>query len=545
MRPGRSHTAQDVLRAVSRRGLLMIVPFLVISLATIAVARHLPNRYRSETLILIVPQRIPEAYVRSTVTGRIEDRLKSISQQILSRTRLERVIQDFNLYVEQRGRLPMEDVVEGMRSDIMVETVKGDAFRVAYTAEDARTAMKVTERLASMFVEENLRDREVLADGTNQFLESQLEDARRRLVEQEKKLEEYRLQHSGELPSQLQSNLQVIQTTQLQVQALLDSLSRDRDRRALLDRSIRDVEELESAPAQVRSIPAAGDVPATVGTSPAEQLELATKTLSALELRLKSEHPDVIQMKRLVNELQARVGAEASEKGSSPPSQLVSAAEVAKEKRIRAMRAELESLDRQIAFKESEERRLRHVTATYQSRVEAVPARESEMTELMRDYDTLRAMYTGLLAKKEESRIAANLERRQIGEQFKILDPARLPERPVSPNRALINSLGALFGLALGIGLVVLLEFRDSSIKTEEDIVGGLALPALAIIPVLLTSGERRKLKWRRVMLSSVATVSICVCVGLAAWLLGVLPPVSWASFASNALPGRFAWWVR
>src|SRR6185503_13850315 len=151
----------------------------------------------------------PESYVRSTVTTRIEDRLQSITQQILSRTRLERIIQDFNLYPEARKTAIMEDIVDRMRGSINVQVVKGDAFRVSFTADEARTAMRVTERLASLFIEENLRDREVLAEGTNQFLEAQLEDARRRLIETERKVEDYRRKFAGQLPSQLESNLQV------------------------------------------------------------------------------------------------------------------------------------------------------------------------------------------------------------------------------------------------------------------------------------------------------------------------------------------------
>ena len=167
-----------------------------------------------------MPQRIPESYVESTITSRIEDRLQSISQQILSRTRLERIINEFNLYARARRTGDMENVVERMRRDINVETVKGDAFRVWYISGDQPATAKVTNRLASLFIEENLRDREVLAEGTNQFLESQLECARHRLAEREKKVEEYRRRYSGELPSQVESNLQMIQNTQLQVQTI-------------------------------------------------------------------------------------------------------------------------------------------------------------------------------------------------------------------------------------------------------------------------------------------------------------------------------------
>ena len=240
----------------------------------------LPNLYRSETVILVVPQRIPESYVRATVTSRIEDRLQSIGQQILSRTFLERIILDFDLYADARRKVVMENIVETMRRrDIAIETVKGDAFKVSYVSGDPQVAMKVTERLAALFIEENRRDREILADGTNQFLESQLEDARRRLAEHEKKVEDYRRQYAGELPSQVESNRQVIQNTQLQVQALVESMDRDRDRRIVLERSIADTM------ADAKSDTPMPIAPTATGAEPSADAELdaARRALQASE----------------------------------------------------------------------------------------------------------------------------------------------------------------------------------------------------------------------------------------------------------------------
>ena len=158
----------------------------------------------------------------------------------------------------------------------------------------------------------------------------------------------------------------------------------------------------------------------------------------------------------------------------------------------------MQNIDRQIAYKEAEERRLRGVIATYQARVEAAPKRESELIELTRDYTTLQQLYTGLLAKREDSKIAANLERRQAGEQFRILDPARVPEQPFSPNRTRMNLMGAIAGLALGLGLVALLEYRDTTLRTDDDVLSTLNLPVLAVIPLLVTSVDDRRQKRRR-----------------------------------------------
>ncbi|PYQ75402.1 MAG: hypothetical protein DMG01_18820 [Acidobacteria bacterium] len=440
-----------------------------------------------------MPQRIPESYVRSTVTSRIEDRLQSIGQQILSRTRLERIILDFDLYASDRRTAPMENVVEIMRRDIEVETVKGDAFKVTYVSGDPKAAMEVTNRLASLFIEENRRDREVLADGTNQFLESQLEDARRRLAEHEKKVQEYRQQYTGELPTQVQSNLQVIQNTQLQVQAIVESIDRDRDRRIVLERSIADASAADERTA-------AGTSPVEAQASPEEEeLETARRALRELQARLTSEHPDVARAKRQLRELEAKAAPAApSAAAPAPQPQIRPARPTATAARIRNLQNEMQNIDRQIAYKEAEERRLRGVIATYQARVEAAPKRESELIELTRDYTTLQQLYTGLLAKREDSKIAANLERRQAGEQFRILDPARVPEQPFSPNRTRMNLMGAIAGLALGLGLVALLEYRDTTLRTDDDVLSTLNLPVLAVIPLLVTSVDDRRQKRRR-----------------------------------------------
>ncbi len=515
MIPGRKYTPQDFASILWRRKWLLVVPFVVCSVATFFAARTLPNRYKSETLILVVPQRVPESYVKSTVTARIEDRLQTITQQILSRTRLERIIQDFDLYAKERRTAIMEDVVEKMRRDIDILVIKGDSFRITYTGDEPRTVMQVTQRLASLFIDENLRDREMLAQGSFQFLESQLDDSRRRLIEHEKKLEEYRRRHSGELPTQLPSNLQVIQNTQMQIQALTESVARDHDRRLMLERATADASSPEAAAvAAVIAPAAAGDT--LVGTA-GQQLEGARQALRQLELRLKPEHPDVVRMKRTIANLEQKADAEAALRALTPnasPAVAIAPAELSRQNRLKELKTELDNLDRQLARKEEDERQLRRVVAGYQGRIEATPARESELTELMRDYDTLQKSYTTLLTKKEDSRVSADLERNQIGEQFKVLDVARIPEKPDSPNRARINMVGTVIGFAIGLGLIGLLEFSDSTLKSDDDVMTALSLPVLAMVPVLAESPPRKAFavhRWRLVAIASALTMLAAV----------------------------------
>ena len=518
MLPGKVLAPGDFVRIAARRKWTILLPLATIAIATVVVAHYLPNRYRSETVILVVPQQVPESYVKSTVTTRIEDRLQSISQQILSRTRLERIIVDFNLYAGERQAGIMEDVVERMRTrDIRVETLKGDAFRVAFIGDNPQTVMRVTDRLASLFIDENLRDREILAQGTSQFLGVQLDEARRRLVEQEKKLQDYRQRHAGELPSQAAGNLQQVQNVQLQIQALVESLNRDVDRKLIIERALADAKTFEM---QVAAS-AAGS--ADLSEQPVSvQLAVEEKRLGELQLRLTAEHPDVVRLKRRINGLKQRAEAEALASPLSPESSApTTPAEIRQRNHERALQIELESLDRQIAAKKAEEKRLRTVAAGYQARIEAVPARETELAELTRDYDTLRKLYADLLGKNEESKIAANLERRQIGEQFKILDPARPAERPFSPNRTLINLGGVFSGLAAGIMLAVFLEYRDASFRTRDDVTTALGLPVLAQIPVIVTPIEIRQMRRRKIMMAA-ATVFVCAAVTAALWRIGV-----------------------
>ena len=161
------------------------------------------------------------------------------------------------------------------------------------------------------------------------------------------------------------------------------------------------------------------------------------------------------------------------------------------------------------------------MSATYQARAEAAPTRETELIELMRDYSTLQELYAGLLGKNEESKLAVNLESRQIGEQFRILDPARVPERPFSPNRLRLNSLGTLAGTALGLGLIFLLEWRDTSLKNDDDVLIATGLPVLAFVPVLVTRADRQRTRRRRMAAGLATTVTLVVVAVVAFWVMG------------------------
>ena len=530
MLPGKTYTPDDYLRMVWRRRWFIAIPVVVIASATAVVSMFLPNRYRASTSILIIPQRVPENFVQSTVTADLGERLNVISQQILSRTRLERIVQEFNLYERERRRLLMEDVIEGMRRDISINIARARSrrdevnnFSVSFEANEARTAMRVTERLASLFVQENLEDRELLADQTDQFLKGQLEESRRRLLDQERKLQEFRTHNNGRLPDQVQSNLQLLQGAQLRLQTLTENNNRDRDRLSVLEKMLAEMPATSTASAVQPAQRRAGSEQIQTATA-AQQLDAARSELRALQLRLKPDHPDIGRAKRFIAELEAKAENEALQQPLSAitPAPLATNNPVAdRQAQLRAeqMRSEMLDIRARIDSERREAARLQEAIADLTGRVQAGPALQSQVTELMRDYATLQEGYTVLLKKSEESKIAVNLERRQIGEQFKIIDGARLPEKPISPDRFRINMFGILGGLGLGLGLVAFLEYRDTSFKSDDDVMTTLALPVLAVIPLMTNAGERRQARRRALLLAASASVT---CMLLAAAVMVV-----------------------
>jgi polysaccharide chain length determinant protein (PEP-CTERM system associated) len=524
MLPGKQYTPEDYLRILWRHKWLVIVPLVIIMPATFIGTQILPNVYRSDARIVIVPQQVPQRFVQPTVTTTINDRLQAINEQIQSRTRLERLIQELNLYEEERRTMIMEDVVQLMRRNISIQLPqqrgRGDpnSFTVSFTSQNARLAMQVTERLASQFITESLQDRTVQADQTTQFLETQLEDARRKLIDHEEKLAQFRRRYAGQLPSQVQSNLAVMQSTQTQLQNIATVINRDRDRQLVLEKIVGDLMALGAAAFREQGPSSkATQAPPTA----ASQLEAARGALQDLQVRLKPEHPDLIRTQRVVRELEDKAAAEEL---SGPVGVGVGATQSvlapADQKRLAEMQAEHESLERRIAGSRAEEVRLQAVLSNYRTKVEAAPNRETEETDLMRDYSTLQGQYQALLDRSQQSRIAADLERRQIGEQFRLIEPARLPERPVSPDRVRLNILGALAGLGIGLALIALVEYRNTSFRTDDDVALSLSLPVLAVIPIMSTRRERQRRRRRRRLAISASLVAMTAALAGAMWMM-------------------------
>ena len=388
----------------------------------------------------------------------------------------------------------MEDIVQRMREDVTTSAVGKDvnSFRVTYVSDSAEKARKVTERLASLYIEQNLKDRENQADSTSQFLTTQLDEAKRRLIEQEKKLEEYRKSHAGQLPSQLQGNLQAIQTASLQLQSINESTNRAQERRLLIERQIADT--------QVVPLPTPAPAPAeNVAPSTEQQLELARARLTFILQRYTPEHPEVVSLERTIAELSTKLegetpgGAATEEQKKS-----VTPAEAAQQKRILEFQAELAVIDYQLSANRTEAARLqtgdRRVPVQSRHRPhQGIRARRAD-SRLRDDAGGVHqsAGQTRRLHARRQSRAAADWRAVQAARYGIDAGTALQPAQ-----RLAVMASGAGVGLVLGLLAVAFLEYRDRSFKSEEEVVKSLSVPVLALIPVMSSNGERRAARMR------------------------------------------------
>lgn len=478
----------------SRRRWWVVIPAIVIATLTVPIVMWLPATYRSTTLITVEAQKVPEEFVRSTVTIPIEERLQSISQQILSRTRLERVIEKYHLYQEDRQRgwewfttwfgrsedqkqgagpdsPQMLDLVELMKRNIEIDVPRGrnrdNTISISFSGESPQTVQTVTNELASLFIEENLKVREAQAEGTTEFLETELQQVKAQLETHEQQLRAFKERSMGELPDQLETNLRTLDRLQLERQVLQQSLKNAEDRYTDLSR------QLLAA--------SASSEPATP-TDLARRLQTLRARLADLRTEYRDEYPDIVLLRKeiasLESELASQGGREAQEVTSEPPGGQFAAGN--------PLAMQVADQQREISAIKQRQQAVLEQIGEYERRVENTPFREQQLAMILRDYENVQRTYQSLLAKRQEAKISESLERRQKAEFFRILDPANLPSRPDKPNRPLLMLLGILGGLAAGLGLAYLREQFDPSIQSEEDLVAATTgLPVLAVIPVI------------------------------------------------------------
>jgi polysaccharide chain length determinant protein (PEP-CTERM system associated) len=445
----------------------------------------------AQTSILVQAQTVPGSYVRSIVSSDINSRISTISQQILSLSNLEKIIDQFGLFEEEAVRnIYLEDKIEAMRKRITVNLSRArsgaDAFTISYKGKDPERVMRITNTLTSFFMDENLKLREAQAIGTSEFLDAELEKTRKKLVEREEQLSLYRAQNLGGLPDELESNLRTLDRLQQQLT----------DKQAMLREGKNAFNALNAQLVQTNEMAAKGmedqfdfsDFGDGVGLGirDEEKLSESEKELEALLLRYTRQHPDVRRLEALVEKLRNNIEV-AKQDQQADPLEEETFEVVEPEMNYAAMqqKAQLSQMNQEIQIIESEMKNIQEKMLFYQKRVEDTPKREQDLLSLKRDYGNIQKVYNSLLDRRLEAELSVNMEKKQKGEQFRILDHARIPEKPISPDVRKMLIFSIIAGLGVSGGIIFLLEMFDSSIRRDEDIEEKLGLVILASIPTL------------------------------------------------------------
>jgi polysaccharide chain length determinant protein (PEP-CTERM system associated) len=502
-------TFDDYIKILRRRrsvlGILLVLGVVI----GYAVSLVLPKQYVSKSLVLIEQQQIPQNYVQPVVPGALDQRVLQIMESVLSRKNLEAMIERFGLAKDQRNETSIEALATNLRNNIKVMAMgpsdsldKSGApvespgmgstqrnalggFYVNVTYSDPSVAQQMCANITSSFIEENLRLREQSSVGTTDFLESQLEDAKRKLDEQDQVLAAFKSKHIGRLPDDAQMNMNLL----LSLNTQLDSATQ------ALDRAQGDKVYLESLLAQqVANWKALQSLnsPETIETELArQQIKLAD-----LEARYSSKHPDVIAARKSLAELKRHV--EESKASASQPAENKNSAVTDEPPQIVQLRSQVYQAEQTVQEKTREQQRLQEQINLYQQRIQTSPAIEQQYKDLTRGHDTALKLYDDLLAKRSESVMTSNMERRQEGERFRVMEPANLPKRPSFPNPVLFTGGGLGGGLVLGICLTLLLETSDRTLRTEREVEVYLQLPVLAHLPTVKETGMKRGFRLRR-----------------------------------------------
>jgi polysaccharide chain length determinant protein (PEP-CTERM system associated) len=495
---GKFFDIQSYFKMGLRRKWYIIIPFTLSLIISFGVYKNMPKVYKATTVILVQAQKVPESYVRPTLTESVADRLTTISQEILSRTRLERVINEFNLYPNNLSKSHMEEIVDMMRTKIEVKVPRQNAFSISFVGTEPRTVMQVTNKLASLFIEENLKLRESRAEGTSEFIGKELQTMESNLKKKEDMVRRFKEKNMGQLPGQLEANLRILERLQQQFKTTSDNLKAAEDRSVVLQNQVELLMDRQSERgASSTTLPAVKSL--TQGENirlergPEEsivaQLNALKRDLANAQSKYKESYPDVVDLKRKIASLELRAKKqeeerqrrlrELRERQEKAPSPLVDSAT---ERLTTQYEVQLKETQEEAGRLKEEIRNLKEQIALYQRRIEETPKREQEMVDLNRDYDMIKIYYQSLVDKKYQSQMAENLERKQQGEQFRILDPARLPEKPFEPNRDRVLAVGAVLGLAIGLALAWGRESMDRSFYEVSDLETYLDLPVLATI---------------------------------------------------------------
>ncbi len=491
---------RDVIKIIKRRRWGVIVPALSIIFLSVLVLIIWKPVYRSTSTILIEEQEISREYVMATVTSYAEQRLQSINQRIMSSARLLEIIKRFNLYAEKRDRLTTEEIIEDMRrKDVKFDTVMADvidrrtgmkttatiAFTVSYEGKNPQVVQQVANVLASLYLEENIKVVGQQTEGTTKFLEEEMNSVQANLAALEKKIAQYKEKTPRALPELLQFNLQSLEWMDRNYEQLLDQLRSHRQKESYLQSQL------------------ATMAPDATNQDKERLKELRVK-LIGLKARYSGEYPDVIKTKAEIVELEIKLQAQGSQGTVSDrpdnPAYVALAAEFASvQSDINSLKQQIEDLDKK--------------RNDYRQRLEMSPRVEEGYRNLMAERNNTQLKYDDLMKKFMEAKVAHGLEQGQMGERFTLIDPARLPEKPVRPNRPVILLIGLFLGIAAGVGTAALQETADHTAHGSEDLVKAFPFPVLVEIPEIVTVEDDQRRRKRMKMVIGTAALSAAVLV--------------------------------
>jgi polysaccharide chain length determinant protein (PEP-CTERM system associated) len=484
---------EDYLAIVRRRHWLIIIPMILAAIGGYVLSIYLPKKYISHTTILVEQPIVPDSYVRPVVSEDLNQRLASMKEQILSRTRLQQLVDQFSLYRNDVRRAPMEELVERLRKSITVtpmdpmagtRSLQLPGFSVDVTMGEPRLARQICTEISSMFMEQNLHVRQQQAEDTTQFLAKQLEEAKGKLDDQDAKLAAFQSRHIGELPDDEKSNLTLLMGMTPRVEAATQALNQAQQDKAFTESLLSQQLTASDSSKEIKD-----------SLTPEQQLRHLQNQLHSLQGHYTEIHPDIVRLKNDIAELQQKLEVASVHDQAQPNDENGQGVRVAinEPPEKRQLRARLQQIDLTIRQRASEREKLQGQIKILESRVQSSPMVQQEFKALTRDHQTALDFYNDLLKKRNESQMATELERRQQGEQFRVMDPPSLPEKPSFPNPPLFGLGGLGAGLVMGLGMALMFEFQNKSMWTKEDAEFYLREPILALIPSIESTARKSK----------------------------------------------------
>jgi len=483
MAANRELNSTDAKRVLRRYWWILPISTVLLTLVAWVAANVLPKRYTSQTLVLIEQPTVSPKYVDPVVSDDLNHRLATMQELILSRSRLQPIIEKLNLYPEDKNRVHMDDLVERLRSAIAIKPVEAmpgtgphqlPGFYITATFETPQLAQQVCTEITSMFLEQNARQAQQQATRTTDFLGEQLAEAKEKLDKEDAKLADFKRQYGGSLPEESQANLSILTGMNSQLEANTQALSRAQQEKSFNESIL----QQEEANWKTRT---------TGGTNPDsadQQLSLLQDQLTNLLSRYTPDHPDVIKTESQIAELKKRMAEPPKQAPANAPAQSTH-----EPPQIQLLRAKLKQDDLTIANLMREQAQIQSQTRTLQGRVQATPMVEQQYKEITRDHQTASDIYNDLLKKSQSSSMAGDAVRKQDSEQFRVYDPPNLPQNPSFPKKPYFLGGGAFGGLAIGFGILFLLAMMDKTIHSEHDAELFLQLPVLTVVPTLAVAG--------------------------------------------------------